>query len=123
MNAKFTTCIFFVNREMICGKTNSQLWGLIVLMMSKIAGISPTLPESRRDETGGILDSQRILAESLEMSRTAFLIHDGLINLQSLPNAGNDLNGDSELILGNKVAILGGDYLQGLAAAKVAKLK
>ncbi|CAO1431373.1 unnamed protein product [Diamesa tonsa] len=110
-------------KEMICGKTNSQLWGLIVLMMSKIAGISPTLPESRREETGGILDSQRILAESLEMSRTAFLIHDGLINLQSLPNAGNDLNGDSELILGNKVAILGGDYLQGLAAAKVAKLK
>lgn len=108
---------------MICGKTNSQLWGLIVLMVSKIAGSSPTLPESRREGSDGILEAQRVLAEALEMSRTAFLLHNGLVNLQSLPNAGNDLNGDSELILGNKIAILGGDYLQGLAAAKVAKLK
>lgn len=108
----------------MCGKSNKQTWGLIVLMMSKIAGSS--LPETDNDEEStisGVLNSQRVLSESTEMIRTAFLIHDGIINLQSLPNAGNDLNGDGQMIVGNKAAVLGGDYLQGLAAAKIAKLK
>lgn len=57
------------------------------------------------------------------MIRSSHLIHQGIINLQSMDNAGNDLSGDSDMIFGNKIALLGGDYLLAHASKQIASLR
>ncbi|CAO1320791.1 unnamed protein product [Diamesa hyperborea] len=105
------------------GKNNMQAWGLIVLLLSKTAGHSPDIPDMEQDKSAGVLHSQRALAEVTEMIRTSHLVHQGLVNLQCLANSGNELSSDSEMIFGNKIALLGGDYLLGNACAQLAGLK
>lgn len=100
-----------------------QAWGLIVLLVSKAAGHSATIPEMEQDKSAGVLHSQRGLAEVTEMIRTSHLIHQGLVNLQPLAKAGNELSSDSDMIFGNKIALLSGDYLLGNACLQLANLK
>ena len=100
-----------------------QAWGLIVLLISKAAGHSPEIPDMEEDKSAGVLHSQRGLAEVTEMIRTSSLIHQGLVNLQTLANSGNELSADSEMIFGNKIALLGGDYLLGNACLQLAGLR
>lgn len=100
-----------------------QAWGLIVLLISKAVGHASTVPDLEQDKSAGVLHSQRALAEITEMIRTSHLVHEGLVNLQPLPNNGNDLAADNEMILGNKIALLGGDYLLGNACLQLAGLK
>lgn len=108
---------------MIYGHNNMQTWGLIVLLISKAAGHAPNVPEMEQDKSAGVLISQRTLAEVVEMVRTANLIHQGVFNLQHMQNAGNNLSSDSDMIFGNKIALLGGDYLLGSACAQIGRLK
>lgn len=118
--------MFFSNslfRSLIYGQNNMQTWGLIVLLVSKAAGHAPNVPEMEQDKAAGVLISQRTLAEVVEMVRTANLIHNGVFNLQHLQNSGNNLSSDSDLIFGNKIALLGGDYLLGSACAQIGRLK
>ncbi|XP_065082643.1 all trans-polyprenyl-diphosphate synthase PDSS2-like [Ochlerotatus camptorhynchus] len=105
------------------GKNNMQAWGLIVLLISKAVGHAPSVPDMEQDKSAGVLHSQRGLAEVTEMIRTSSLVHQGLVNLQPLANAGNELSGDSEMIFGNKIALLSGDYLLGNACLQLAGLK
>lgn len=100
-----------------------QAWGLIVLLVSKAAGYSPTISVMEEDKSAGVLHSQRALAEVTEMIRTSHLVHQGLINLQPLANSGNDLSFESDMIRGNKIALLCGDYLLGSASVELAKLR
>lgn len=101
-----------------------QTWGLIVLLVSKMAGHAKGILESEYDKSAGVLMSQRTLAEVVEMVRTANLIHSsGVLNLQHLQKSGNDLSFDSDLIFGNKIALLGGDILLGNASTQMAQLK
>jgi decaprenyl-diphosphate synthase subunit 2 len=100
-----------------------QAWGLIVLLISKTAGHSPDIPEMEQDKSAGVLHKQRALAEVTEMIRTSSLVHQGMVNLQNLKGAGNDLSADSEMIFGNKLALLGGDYLLGNACLQLAGLR
>jgi decaprenyl-diphosphate synthase subunit 2 len=100
-----------------------QAWGLIVLLISKAAGHSPQIPEMEEDKSAGVLHSQRALAEVTEMIRTGQLIHQGMVNLQNLADSGNELAADSDLIFGNKIALLGGDYLLGNACLQLAGLR
>lgn len=100
-----------------------QAWGLIVLLISKAAGHAPEIPDMEQDKSAGVLHSQRGLAEVTEMIRTSHLIHQGLVNLQTLANSGNELSADSEMIFGNKIALLGGDYLLGNACLQLAGLR
>lgn len=76
-----------------------------------------------QDRSVGVLHSQRALAEVTEMIRSSQLIHQGVINLQSMDNAGNNLSGDSDMIFGNKIALLGGDYLLAHASKQIASLR
>lgn len=76
-----------------------QLCGLIVLLVSKMAGHSPEIPEMNQNKSAGVLHSQRALAEVTGMIRTSNLIHQGLLNLQHLSNAGNDLSSSLEIKL------------------------
>lgn len=110
-------------RTLIYSDKNQQAWGLIVLLVSKAAGHADTIPEMEQDKSAGVLHSQRALAEVTEMIRTSHLIHQGMINLQSMDNAGNDLSGDSEMIFGNKMALLGGDYLLANACQQIANFR
>lgn len=100
-----------------------QTWGLIVLLISKAAGHAPNVPEMEQDKSAGVLISQRTHAEVVEMVRTADLIHQGVFNLQHLHDSGNNLSSDSDLFFGNKIALLGGDYLLGSACAQTGRLK
>lgn len=112
------------NRSLIYGQNNMQTWGLIVLLVSKMAGHAKGILESEQDKSAGVLMSQRTLAEVVEMVRTANLIHSsGVLNLQHLQKSGNDLSFDSDLIFGNKIALLGGDILLGNASTQMAQLK
>ncbi|KAL9700959.1 hypothetical protein quinque_004400 [Culex quinquefasciatus] len=110
-------------KTLVYNDKNQQAWGLIVLLVSKAAGHAASIPEMDQDKSAGVLHSQRALAEVTEMIRTSHLIHQGIINLQSMDNAGNDLSGDSEMIFGNKMALLGGDYLLANASQQVANLR
>lgn len=105
------------------GKNNMQAWGLIVLLVSKAAGHSPNIPDMEQDKSAGVLHSQRALAEVTEMIRTSHLVHQGLVNLQPLTNAGNDLASESDMIFGNKIALLSGDYLLGNSSMELANLR
>ncbi|CAG9858474.1 unnamed protein product [Phyllotreta striolata] len=101
------------------GKNNMQAWGLIVLLVSKAAGHSPDIPDMEQDKSAGVLHSQRALAEVTEMIRTSHLVHKGLVNLQ--PPIKVDALGD--MISGNKIALLSGDYLLSNSCVELANLK
>lgn len=75
------------------------------------------------DKCAGVLHKQRAIAEICEMIRLSQLVHQGMVNLQSLQNSGNDLSADNEMIFGNKIALLGGDYLLGNACLSLADLR
>ncbi|CAG9767927.1 unnamed protein product [Ceutorhynchus assimilis] len=101
------------------GKNNMQAWGLIVLLISKAAGHSPDIPDMEQDKAAGVLHSQRGLAEVTEMIRTSHLVHKGLVNLQPPNNV--DASGD--MMFGNKIALLSGDYLLSNSCIELANLR
>lgn len=113
-----------VNRNLLYhGRNNMQAWGLIVLLISKAAGQAPGIPETEHDKSAGVLHSQRALAEVCEMIRISHLVHQGLVNLQPLTQAGQDLSLHSDMTFGNKIALLSGDYLLGNSCAELAGLR
>lgn len=93
------------------------------MLLSKAAGFNPNISELEEDKSIGILHSQRILVDIAEMIRTSTLVHQKMVNLQTLDQFGNELESDSELVLRNKIAILVGDYLIGNASAQLAELR
>lgn len=104
-------------------KSNMQAWGLIVLLISKSTGLKIEPELTDWDLKSGLLHSQRALAEITEMIRTSQLIHKGIVNLQNTDEFGTKLSEDSELIFGNKIALLGGDYLLSMSGHQLAVLK
>lgn len=106
------------------GKNNVQAWGLVVLLISKAAGQAATHVDLEKDPNAtGLLQSQRVLAEATEMIRISHLVHQGLVNLQPLAEAGQDLALHDDMTFGNKIALLSGDYLLGNSCAELATLR
>jgi hypothetical protein len=72
------------------GNTNiNQTWSLVVMLMSKMAGHSPNVPEADIDEATGLLKSQKILCEAVETTGCANDIHrDGVLNMQHYQYSG-----------------------------------
>ncbi|GBP10290.1 Decaprenyl-diphosphate synthase subunit 2 [Eumeta japonica] len=101
------------------GKNNMQAWGLIVLLISKAAGHSPEIPDMEQDKSAGVLHSQRALAEVTEMIRTSHLVHKGLVNM----NVEHDVDTASDMMFGNKIALLSGDYLLANSCSELANLR
>ncbi|XP_066262047.1 all trans-polyprenyl-diphosphate synthase PDSS2 isoform X2 [Euwallacea similis] len=101
------------------GKNNMQAWGLIVLLISKAAGHSADIPDMEQDKAAGVLHNQRALAEVTEMIRTSHLVHKGLVNLQPP----NDVDASGDMIFGNKIALLSGDYLLSNSCIELANLR
>lgn len=104
-------------------RNNMQGWDLIVLLVSKVAELAPTMPEMEQDESAGVLHKQRMLAEICEMFRISHLVHQGLVNIQPLIKAGQDLSLHGDMTIGNKIALLSGDYLSACSCAQLAKLR
>jgi len=110
------------------GQNNVQVRGLMMLLMSKALNSSCTTQflEANDYETNtGVLISQRKLAEIVEMISAAYSIHKSVLNLPyELPNETEDIKEDlQQLEYGNKIAILGGDYLLANACVSLANLR
>lgn len=103
------------------GKKHMQAWGLIVLLVSRAAGQTVAIDEAEIKD--GITNSQRVLAEVTEMIRISHLVHQGLVNLQPLTQAGKDLSMHGDMTFGNKIALLSGDYLLGQSCEELASLR
>ncbi|XP_076661853.1 decaprenyl diphosphate synthase subunit 2 [Halictus rubicundus] len=102
------------------GRNNMQAWGLIVLLISKAAG-HLNVDDMEEDKAAGVLHSQRALAEVTEMIRTSNLVHKGLINIgPGLHLETSELN---DMNVGNKIALLSGDYLLANSCAELANLR
>ncbi|KAG6463021.1 hypothetical protein O3G_MSEX013605, partial [Manduca sexta] len=101
------------------GKNNMQAWGLIVLLVSKAAGHSAEIPDMEQDKAAGVLHSQRALAEVTEMIRTSHLVHKGLVNM----NARRTADEPDDMMFGNKIALLSGDYLLANSCTELANLR
>ena len=80
------------------------------------------------DEKTGVLGKQRRLAEIVEMINAAQAIHKSVLNLP-ISLSDEDENNDglkddlAQLEYGNKLAILGGDYLLANACTGIAELR
>ncbi|CAH0594513.1 unnamed protein product [Chrysodeixis includens] len=92
---------------LVGSKSNLQSVGLVILLVSKAAGFNT------RDFTGdhydsGVLHAQRALAEIVEMKRTGHMIHKAMVNLQDKQKHADKFG---DLLYGNKIVLLTGDYL------------
>lgn len=98
--------------------SSHQLGGLWVLLISKAVKNESDL---LNDVVGGIHRKQRILAETTELISTAFLIHRSMLSLKSEEFL-QDLN-KKTLSFGNKLSVLGGDFLLAKASLELARLE
>ncbi|RWS23716.1 geranylgeranyl pyrophosphate synthase/polyprenyl synthetase-like protein, partial [Leptotrombidium deliense] len=89
--------------------------GLVVLLVAKVLQSVPSFKESSQ-----IWDKQKVLAECYEMiDKAMFIHHKSIINIP--PNNDNDKHLDI-LNSGNKLAVLGGDYLFSYGIIRLASL-
>jgi len=102
------------------GKHNLQMRGLLVMLISKAAGPTPTAELAAQEMVSGVYLSQRSLAEITEVIHTANLIHKGVVNLSDVQPDDGPL---PDLEFGNKMAVLSGDYLLASACTGLAKLE
>ncbi|XP_045537929.1 all trans-polyprenyl-diphosphate synthase PDSS2 [Papilio machaon] len=104
---------------LIGSKSNLQSVGLIVLLVSKAAGFNPA-EFSQELHTSGVLHAQRALAEIVEMKRTGHIIHKTMANLQEKEKHGKKYD---DLLCGNKIVLLTGDYLLAKCLAHLGGLR
>ncbi|KAM9315760.1 all trans-polyprenyl-diphosphate synthase PDSS2 [Gastrophryne carolinensis] len=109
-------------RAFVYDSRNSlQMRGLVVLLISKAAGPSKISDDSlESDMVSGIYASQRNLAEITELIHTAFLVHRGIVNIEELKSCDGPIK---DMEFGNKMAILGGDFLLANACTGLAQLQ
>lgn len=101
-------------------KNNLQMRGLVVLLLSKAAGPNQAASDLlAQDMVSGIYPSQRNLAEITELIHTAFLVHRGIVDLKELAVSDGSLK---DMQFGNKMAVLGGDFLLANACTGLAQL-
>lgn len=127
-------------------KENMQTRGLVVLLISKAGGypaeprefphhtldktyaplelstLSAPGPDGTDTPDNGILATQRSLAEITEMINTAFVLHKGVMNID-LSDKQKPFDSETEdLLYGNKMSLLSGDYLLAKASSGLSAL-
>jgi len=112
-----------VKRLVYQGKNRMQLRGLLMLLLSRAAGHGA---DCEVDTATGVMEKQRKLAEIIEMINTGQAIHQSVVNLPV--NIASEPDEDIRSILlqleyGNKISILGGDYLLANASTGLASLR
>ncbi|XP_019895335.1 all trans-polyprenyl-diphosphate synthase PDSS2 [Musca domestica] len=96
-----------------------HIWGLIILLLSGAAGHK----EICTDSSGGVLHSQRNLAEITQLILKSQIIHFNLLNLQKTTRAGQDVESYKDFLVGNKIALLFGDLLLGGSVLELSQLR
>lgn len=89
------------------------MFDLIMLLVTKMAN-------------GGkeLTDKQQSLSNAIQLIHIGNLVHQkGVFDLSKVPNFGNNLPEDHDLILGNKIALLAGDFLLANAQIKVTQMR
>lgn len=112
-----------IKRLVYMGKNKMQLRGLLMLLVSRAAGHTTG---TEVDPSTGVTDKQRKLAEFIEMIHTGEAIHQSVVNLPV--NIADEPDEDIRNVLlqlefGNKISILGGDYLLANASTGLASLR
>lgn len=101
-------------------QSSSHLGGLWVLLISKAAGVNRKF-DMDANFIQGIHQKQRTLAETTELINTAFLLHRSMVDLtEEIYDIDTNKKG---LDFGNKLFILGGDYLLSRASLELAKIE
>jgi len=100
-----------------------QTWGLTVLLISRAANKSLEI-KIEDYPVDGIFSLQHSLAEIVELICTANLIHSKIIDHPE-PQESTDSNHETkdDFSIGNKLGVLGGDYLLAGASVALSKLK
>ena len=67
---------------------------------------------------------QQSLSNAVQLIHIGNLVHqNGFFDLSKLPNFGNDLPENHDLILGNKIALLAGDFLLANGLFEITQLR
>ena len=67
---------------------------------------------------------QQSLAHAIQLIHIGNFVHQkGIFDLSKSPNYGNSLASDNDLILGNKIALLAGDFLLASAQMKITQMR
>lgn len=71
-----------------------------------------------------ILSQQKDLSNAVQLIHIGNLVHQkGIFDLSKFPNYGNNLPSSHDLILGNKIALLAGDFLLANAQMKITQMR
>lgn len=71
-----------------------------------------------------ISQKQQNLSNAIQLIHIGNLVHaKGIFDLSKVPNFGNDLPEDHDLIMGNKIALLAGDFLLANAQIKITQMR
>lgn len=86
---------------------------LIMLLVTKMV-----------NEGKEITAKQTSLSSAIQLIHIGNLIHQkGMSDLHKMSNFGNDLSAEDDLIMGNKIALLAGDFLLANAQIKITKMR
>nr|ACO11182.1 Decaprenyl-diphosphate synthase subunit 2 [Caligus rogercresseyi] len=123
-NHPFTSTI---KRLVFHGRSRLQVRGLVALLFARLTNDSKAF-RGREDfiEEFGVLKTQRQLSETLELIYSAQYIHKSLLNLPNDLHSKEDSELKDDLLrleFGNKIALLGGDYLLAQACMNLALLR
>ena len=100
----------------------SAVRGLTILLVSKLFNTLRPDTEGKKLDHFGILPEQRALAEIAEIIHSAYVINLGIVNMKELHSSDQLPMTEEEMYLGNKMAILSGDYLLARACTGLAQL-
>lgn len=71
-----------------------------------------------------ISQKQQNLSNAIQLIHIGNLVHQrGIFDLSKVPNFGNSLPADHDFILGNKIALLAGDFLLANAQIKITQMR
>lgn len=71
-----------------------------------------------------VTSKQENLSKAIQLIHIGNLVHQrGIFDLSKFPNFGNSLPENHDLILGNKVALLAGDFLLANAQIKITQMR
>lgn len=98
-------------------KNYMQTRGLIILLLSKAANPNYDYIVNNQETVTETYNKQKALAEITELIHVAFLVHRGIVNRSTVQHSVKDV------VFGNRLAVLGGDFMLSSACVALAKLE
>ena len=111
-----------LHNRCLLGSGSVQSRGLTILLVSKLFNTLRPETDGKELDHYGILPEQRALAEIAEIIHSAYVINLGIVNVNELHSSDHLPVTEEDMYLGNKIAILSGDYLLARACTGLAQL-